>query len=66
MDIITFIKVGRLKGWSKGPATTCEKILNAKPEDRGKEGSPKLRWADEVDNDVKALGERNWKNIARN
>jgi hypothetical protein len=25
-----------------------------------------LRWADEVDNDVKALGERNWKNIARN
>jgi hypothetical protein len=26
----------------------------------------KLRWKDGVDNDIKALRERNWKNIAKN
>jgi hypothetical protein len=56
-------------GWSchsNGPAMTCKKILIAKPEGRRKrKGRPKLRWEDGVDNDVKALGKGNWKNIAR-
>jgi hypothetical protein len=34
---------------------TCEKILNAKPQDRGKGRRPKLGWEDEVDNDVTGL-----------
>jgi hypothetical protein len=43
-----------------------KRILIANPEGRRKrKGRPKLRWQG-VDNDVKALGERNWKNIARN
>jgi hypothetical protein len=32
-----------------------KRILNAKPEGRRKRGRHKLRWEDEVDNDVKAL-----------
>jgi hypothetical protein len=43
----------------------ANRILNAKPEGRRKRGRPKLRWEDEVDNDVKAPGERKWKNLAR-
>jgi hypothetical protein len=31
-----------------------------------KRGRPKVKWVDGVDNDIKAPGERNWKNIARN
>jgi hypothetical protein len=31
----------------------ARRILNAKPEARRKRGMPKLRWEDEVDNDVK-------------
>jgi hypothetical protein len=31
-----------------------------------KRGRRKLRWKDGVENDVKALWERNWKNVARN
>jgi hypothetical protein len=70
MDIITFIEVDRLK-WTDhvvrmDQQRPAKRILNAKPEGRRKGGRPKLRWEDEVDNDVKALGERNWKNLARN
>jgi hypothetical protein len=46
-------------GWSccsNGPAKI---IVNAKLEGRRKRGRLKLRWEDGVDNDVKALGERN-------
>jgi hypothetical protein len=39
-----------------------KRILSAKPEGRRKRERPKLRWKDGVDNDVKALRERNWKN----
>jgi hypothetical protein len=41
-------------------------ILNAKSDVRRKRGRPKLRWEDGMGNDVKALGEINWKNLARN
>jgi hypothetical protein len=43
-----------------------KRILIAKPEGRRKrKGRHKLRW-EGVENDIKALGERNRKNIARN
>jgi hypothetical protein len=44
----------------------AKRILNAKPEGRRKRGRAELRWKDGVDSDLKALGERNWKNLARN
>jgi hypothetical protein len=70
VDIITFIKVGRLK-WAGHVVQTdqqrpAKRILNAKLESTRRRGRPKLRWEDGVDKDVKALGERNWKNVARN
>jgi hypothetical protein len=69
MNIITFVKVGRLK-WANHVVRMDEQqpakiILNAKLEDTRRRGRPKLRWEDGVDKDVKALGERNWRNIAR-
>jgi hypothetical protein len=70
MDITTFIKVGRLK-WAghvvrMDQQRPAKRILNAKLEGTRRRGRPKLRWEDGVGKDVKALGERNWKNIARN
>jgi hypothetical protein len=47
-----------LEWTSAGPA---KRILNGKPE-----GRPLLRWEVAVDNVVTVLGERNWKNPARN
>jgi hypothetical protein len=41
-------------------------ILNAKLEGTRRRGRLKLRREDGEDKDVKALGERNWKNIDRN
>jgi hypothetical protein len=65
MDIITFIKVGMLK-WAGhvfriDHQRPTERILKAKPEDRRDSERPELRCQDGVDNDVKALVERNWK-----
>jgi hypothetical protein len=40
--------------------------LDAKPEGRRNRGRLKMRREDGVDKDVKALGERGWRNIARN
>jgi hypothetical protein len=70
MDIITFIKVGRLS-WAghvvrMDQQRPARRILNARLEGTRRRGRPKLRWEDGVDKDVKALEERNWKNIARN
>jgi hypothetical protein len=56
-------------GWScllNRPATTYGEILNCKLEGRRNRGRPELRWEDEVDDDVKALGERKWETLARN
>jgi hypothetical protein len=43
----------------------AKRILNSKPEVKRKRGRPKLRWEDGVDNYVKTLGERYWKNLLR-
>jgi hypothetical protein len=41
-------------------------ILNTEPEGTRKRGRPKLRWKDGLNDDVKALEERNCKTLARN
>ena len=41
-------------------------VLVAVVEGRRQRGRPKLRWEDGVTEDARKLGERNWKNPARN
>jgi hypothetical protein len=69
LDIIIFIKVGRLKWFVRVVRMDWQRpariIFNAKREGRRNRGRPKLGWEDGVDNDVKALRESNWRNIAR-
>jgi hypothetical protein len=42
------------------------KCFNTRPEGKRGIGRPKLRWGDSVDQDIRLLGERNWKNLALN
>jgi hypothetical protein len=43
---------------------TVKKVLNAKPIGIRKIGRPKLRWEDDVTQDIKTLGMKNWRNLA--
>jgi hypothetical protein len=69
-DIVTYIKINRLR-WAghvirleeQNPA---RRVLVAVVEGRRKRGRPKLRWKDGVKEDARKLGERNWRNAARN
>jgi hypothetical protein len=40
-----------------------KKVFNTKPIGIRKIGRPKLRWEDDVTQDVKTLGVKNWKNV---
>jgi hypothetical protein len=42
-------------------AHMTKKVLISKPEDRRDIGRPKLRWLDNVEDDIKALGIRRWR-----
>jgi len=42
------------------------RVLFALVEGRRQRGRPKLRWADGVMEDARNLGERNWRNDAKN
>ena len=69
-DIVTYIKMNRLK-WAGYVFRTEEqnptrRVLVAVVEGRSQRGRPKLRWEDCVMEDVRKLGERNWRNGARN
>jgi hypothetical protein len=44
----------------------ARRVLVAVVEGRRQTGRPKLRWEDGVTDDAKKLGERNWRNAARN
>jgi hypothetical protein len=59
-DIVTEIKVGRLKllGHVIGMEDTRlrKMVFNAKPEGRRGLGRPRLRWLDDVEADIKVLG----------
>jgi hypothetical protein len=43
---------------------TVKKVLDTKPIGTRKIGRPKLRWEDDVIQDIKALGVKNWRNSA--
>jgi hypothetical protein len=69
-DIVTHMKVNRLR-WAghvirleeKSPART---VLGAVIEGKRQRGRPKLRCEDGVMDDGRKLGEKNWRNAARN
>jgi hypothetical protein len=69
-DVVTYIKINRLR-WAghvirleeQNPA---RRVLVAAAEGRRQRGRPKLRWEDGVREDARKLGERNWRNAARN
>jgi hypothetical protein len=64
-DIVTEIKVGRLE-WL-GHVIRMEDthlpkmVFKAKPEGRYGVGKPRLRWLDDVEADIKALGVKWWR-----
>jgi hypothetical protein len=39
----------------------AKKVFVSKPEGRRDIGRPKLRWLDDVEDDIKALGIRQWR-----
>jgi hypothetical protein len=43
---------------------TVKKVFNTKPIGIRKIGRPKLRWEDDVIQDIKTLGVKNWRNTA--
>jgi len=69
-DIVTYIKINQLK-WAghiirMEEQSTTRRVLVALVEGRRQRGRPKLRWEDGVMEDARKLGERNWRNAARN
>jgi hypothetical protein len=63
-DIVTEIKVRRLE-WlghvvRMEDTSLPEMVFNAKPEGRRGVGRPRLRWLDDVEADIKALGIKRW------
>jgi hypothetical protein len=67
-DIVKYIKINRL-GWAghvirMDNNRTVKKVFNTKPIRIRKIGRPKLRWEDDVIQDIKTLGVKNWRNIA--
>jgi hypothetical protein len=69
-DIVTYIKINRLR-WAGHvirleEQSTARRVLTAVGEGRRQSGRPKLRWEDGVMDDARKLGERNWRNAARN
>jgi len=55
---------GHVIGMEEQSAT--RRVLVAVVEGRRQRGRPNLRWEDGVREDARKLGERNWRNAARN
>jgi hypothetical protein len=67
-NVVKCIKINRL-GWAghvirMNNNRTVKKVFNTKPVGTRKIGRPKLRWEDDVIQDVKILGVKNWRNLA--
>jgi hypothetical protein len=64
-DIVTEIKVRRLEWLGHiiimDGARRARKVFVSKPEGRRDIGRPKLRWLDDVGDDIKARGIRRWR-----
>jgi len=69
IDTVTYIKINRLK-WVghviRMEEQSATRRAVAVVEGRRQRGRPKLRWEDGVMEDARKLGERNWRNGARN
>jgi hypothetical protein len=68
LDIVKYIKINRL-GWAghvihMDNNRTVKKVFNTKPIGIRIIGRPKLRWEDDVIQDIKTLGVKNWRNVA--
>ena len=69
-NIIGFIKKQRLN-WlghveRMTEDNTVQKIKRWKPMSKRPIGRPKIRWEDDVLEDIKSMKVRNWKNVAQN
>jgi hypothetical protein len=67
-DIVRFIKARRIK-WlghlqRMDTSRIAKRILELKPIGRRSLGRPRLRWLDDVCDDLKVLDVRNWKELA--
>ena len=69
-NIVNYIKLKRL-AWAGhlvrvNNVRTLKKVLNNKPDGVRSVGRPKLRWEGGVDQDMRILGVKNWKEVAFN
>jgi hypothetical protein len=69
-DIVTYMKVNCLR-WAGHvigleEQSAARTVLVAVVEGKRQRGRPKLRWEDGVMDDARKLGEKNWRNAARN
>ena len=69
-DTVTYVKINRLK-WAghvicMEEHSPTKRVLVAVVEGGRQRGRLKLRWGDGVMEDARKLGERNWRNDARN
>jgi hypothetical protein len=67
-DIVKYIKINRL-GWAEHVILvdnnrTVKKVFNTRPIGISKIGRHKLRWEDDVIQDVKTVVVKNWRNVA--
>jgi hypothetical protein len=68
-DIVKFINSLRLR-WCghierMNSERMCKKIMTTKVEGTRKRGRPHKRWIDEVEEDLKIMGIRNWHAVAK-
>jgi hypothetical protein len=67
-DIVRFIKAQRVKWLGHiqrlDTSRTAKRIFERKPTGRRSLGRPRLRWLDDVCDDLKVLKVRNWKKLA--
>ena len=68
-NIIGFIKKQRLKWLGHVERMTednnVKKIKRWKPMSKRPKGRPKLRWEDDVSEDIKGMNLQNWRNLAQ-
>jgi hypothetical protein len=66
-DIVRFIKAQRIKLLSRvqriDTSRSAKRIFDWKPIGRRSLGRPRLRWMDDVRDDLKVLKVRNWKEL---
>jgi hypothetical protein len=67
-DIVKYVKINIL-GWAghvirMDHIRTVKNVFNTKPIGTRNIGRSKLRWEDDVIQDIKTLGVKNWRNVA--